>query len=75
MGNTQITRCFILKGKQASDKHLIAHDVSQSKHGQVVYISSWSLFIEFANSLGIQSILPNDATTTRAKLAASGLVS
>lgn len=71
--DTFISSCFVHYRKPDLDIYRIALDVSQSLPDQIAYIDDRPLFIETANSLGIQSILHVDMPTTRAKLAALGL--
>jgi putative hydrolase of the HAD superfamily len=71
--DTFVSSCFVHYRKPDLDIYRIALDVSQSLPEQVAYIDDRPLFIETANSLGIQGILHVDMPSTRSKLAALGL--
>ncbi len=73
--DTFVSSCYVHFRKPDLDIYRIALDVSQSLPEQVAYIDDRPLFIETANSMGIQGILHVDVTTTRAKLTALGLSS
>ena len=73
--DTFVSSCYVHFRKPDLDIYRIALDVSQSLPEQVAYIDDRPLFIETANSMGIQGILHVDVTTTRAKLSALGLSS
>ena len=75
MARTNITTLFLDIGGVllTNSRDRTALDVSQSLPDQVAYIDDRPLFIETANSLGIQGILHVDVPTTRSKLAALGL--
>jgi putative hydrolase of the HAD superfamily len=71
--DTFVSSCFVHYRKPDLDIYRIALDVSQSLPDQIAYIDDRPMFIETANSLGIQGILHVDLPTTHAKLAALGL--
>lgn len=75
MARTNITTLFLDIGGVllTNGWDRTALDVSQSLPDQVAYIDDRPLFVETANSLGIQGILHFDVPSTRIKLAALGL--
>jgi putative hydrolase of the HAD superfamily len=68
-----ISSCFVHVRKPDADIFRLALDISQAPAQQIVYIENTPMFIQIAESLGIQSILHTDYRTTRAKLASFGL--
>lgn len=68
-----VSSCYVHYRKPDPDIYKIALDISQSTPGQVAYIDDRPLFVEVARSLGINSILHTDVSTTRQQLAALGL--
>jgi putative hydrolase of the HAD superfamily len=51
----------------------IALDLAQVRPEKVVFIDNTPMFIQIAESLGIQGILHTDCKSTRAKLSLFGL--
>ena len=70
--DTFVSSSFVHFRKPDLDIYRIALDISQSTPEEVAYIDDRPLFVEVANSLGIQGILHVDVPTTRSKLAALG---
>jgi len=71
--DTFVSSCYVHYRKPDPDIYRIALDISQSSPAQVAYIDDRPLFIEVANSLGIQGILHTTLESTRAKLEELGL--
>ncbi len=69
-----ISSCFVHFRKPDTDIFKIALDIAQVPPGQVVYIDDRPMFVQVAEGLGINGILHKDYESTRAKLAAFGLV-
>jgi len=69
-----ISSCYVHLRKPDEDIFRLALDISQVNHKQIVYIENTFLFVQVAESLGIQSIFHTDYKKTRAKLASFGLV-
>ena len=69
-----ISSCYVHLRKPDEDIFRLALDISQVNHKQIVYIENTFLFVQVAESLGIQSIFHTDYKNTRAKLASFGLV-
>jgi putative hydrolase of the HAD superfamily len=70
---TFVSSSFVHFRKPDLDIYQIALDISQSTPEEVAYIDDRPLFVEVANSLGIQGVLHVDVPTTRSKLDALGL--
>jgi putative hydrolase of the HAD superfamily len=70
-----ISSCFVHVRKPDADIFRLALDISQAHPRQVVYIENTPMFVQIAEGLGIRSILHTDYRSTRAKLAAYGLLS
>ena len=68
-----ISSCFVHYRKPDADLYHIALDIAQVKPEQVVYIDDRAMFVEVAQSLGIQGILHTGYETTRKTLDAMGL--
>ena len=68
-----ISSCFVHFRKPDEDIFRVALDIAQVPPEQVVYIEDRPMFVEIAESLGIQGILHRDLETTRQALAAFGL--
>jgi putative hydrolase of the HAD superfamily len=71
--DTFVSSCYVHYRKPDPDIYCIALDISQSTPERVIYIDDRPLFVEVANSLGIQGILHSNFESTRQKLAAFGL--
>lgn len=72
--DTFVSSCYVHYRKPDPDIYHIALDISQSSPSQVAYIDDRPLFVEVANSLGMQAILHMDVQSTRTKLEQLGLV-
>jgi len=70
-----ISSCFVHLRKPDADIFRLALDVAQAPARQVIYIENTPMFVQIAEGLGIRSILHTDYESTRAKLAAFGLLS
>ena len=70
-----ISSCFVQLRKPDADIFRLALDIAQVPARQIIYIENTPLFVQIAESLGIQSILHTDFQSTSAKLAAFGLQS
>jgi len=68
-----ISSCFVHFRKPDEDIFRVALDIAQVPPEQVVYIEDRPMFVEIAESLGIQGIIHRDLETTRQALAAFGL--
>ena len=68
-----ISSCFVHVRKPDADMFRLALDVAQASARQVVYIENTPMFVQFAEGLGIRSILHTDYRSTCAKLASFGL--
>jgi len=68
-----ISSCFVRLRKPDADIFRLALDVVQTPASQIVYIENTPMFVQIAESLGLQSILHTDYNTTRSKLAEFGL--
>ncbi len=68
-----ISSCFIHMRKPDADIFRLALDVAQVTPDRVVYIDDRAMFVEVADSLGIQGIHHQGLETTRASLEAMGL--
>jgi len=68
-----ISSCFVHLRKPDADIFRVALDAAQVSADQVIYIENSPMFVEVAESLGIQSILHTDYKSTRVKLASFGL--
>ena len=69
-----ISSCFVHFRKPDADIFKVALDIAQVPVEQVVYIDDRPMFVQVAATLGIRGIRHLDYKTTRAKLAALGLV-
>jgi putative hydrolase of the HAD superfamily len=69
-----ISSCFVHLRKPDADIFRLTLDVAQVPARQIIYIENTPLFVQVAESLGIQSILHTDFQSTAAKLAAFGLL-
>jgi putative hydrolase of the HAD superfamily len=70
-----IASCFVHFRKPDADIYRLALDVAQVSPERVVYIEDRFMFVEVAQSLGIQGIYHTDYDSTRAALTSLGLVS
>ena len=68
-----VSSCFVHYRKPDEDIYRIALDISQEHPDQVVYIEDRSMFVEVAQSLGINGLLHSDYEATRASLENWGL--
>jgi putative hydrolase of the HAD superfamily len=70
-----VVSCFVHFRKPDADIYRLALDVAQVSPERTVYIEDRFMFVEVAQSLGIQGIHHRDYDTTRTALASLGLVS
>lgn len=68
-----VSSCYVHFRKPDTDIFKLAFDIAQVPVKQIVYIENTPMFVQVAESLGIQSILHKDYKTTCAKLASFGL--
>ena len=68
-----VSSCYVGLCKPDKDIFRLALDTSQVLPQQIVYIDDTFLFVQVAESLGINSIFHTDYKSTRAKLASFGL--
>jgi putative hydrolase of the HAD superfamily len=68
-----ISSCFVHIRKPDDEIFRLALDISQAPAQQVVYIDNTPMFVQIAESLGINGIRHTDYATTREKLADFGL--
>jgi putative hydrolase of the HAD superfamily len=68
-----VSSCFVQIRKPDAAIFRLALDVAQVPARQIVYIDNTPMFVQIAESLGIQGILHTDYGSTRAKLSALGL--
>jgi len=68
-----VSSCFVQIRKPDAAIFRLALDIAQTPIQQIVYIDNTPMFVQIAESLGIQSILHTDYESTRAKLASLGL--
>jgi beta-phosphoglucomutase-like phosphatase (HAD superfamily) len=66
--------CFVHFRKPDADIYRIALDICQVPPEQVVYVEDRDMFVEVAQSLGLQGIHHVGYEPTRAALAAFGLI-
>lgn len=69
-----ISSCFVHFRKPDADIWKVALDIAQVPIEQVVYIDDRQMFVQVAEGLGITAICHKKVETTRAALAALGLV-
>ena len=69
-----ISSCFVHYRKPDKEIYRIALDIAQVRPEHVVYIDDRSIFVEVAQSLGINSILHSGYQTTRTSLESFGLI-
>jgi len=68
-----ISSCFVHLRKPDADLYRLALDMAQTPVRQILYIENTPMFVQVAESLGIQSILHTDYHSTKMKLASFGL--
>lgn len=68
-----ISSCFVHLRKPDADIFRLALDIAQTPVEQILYIENTPMFVQIAESMGIQSILHTDYQSTCAKLASFGL--
>jgi putative hydrolase of the HAD superfamily len=68
-----VSSCFVQIRKPDTAIFRLALDIAQTPIRQILYIDDTPMFVQIAESLGIQSILHTDIESTRAKLASLGL--
>jgi len=68
-----ISSCFVHYRKPDEDIYRIALDIAQVPPEQVIYIEDRPMFVEVAQSLGIQGIVHKDLEATQAALKGFGL--
>ncbi|ANJ67149.1 hydrolase [Halothiobacillus diazotrophicus] len=71
--DTFISSCFVHRRKPDEDIFRLALDITQAKAENVLYIENTPLFVQVAESLGIQGLLHTDFHATRSRLVAYGL--
>jgi putative hydrolase of the HAD superfamily len=70
-----VSSCYVHLHKPDIDIFRLALDIAQTPARQVVYIENTPMFVQIAEGLGIRGIVHIDYKSTRAKLAALGLLS
>jgi putative hydrolase of the HAD superfamily len=68
-----VSSCFVQIRKPDAAIFRLALDIAQTPIREIVYIDNTPMFVQIAETLGIQSILHTDYDSTRAKLASLGL--
>ena len=68
-----VSSCFVHLRKPDADIFRLALDIAQTPAQQIVYIENTAMFVEIAESMGIQAILHKDCRSTRAQLLGFGL--
>ena len=68
-----ISSCFVHLRKPDVDIFRLALDIAQTPVEQILFVENTPMFVDIAESLGIQSILHTDFRTTCEKLSAFGL--
>ncbi len=68
-----VSSCYVHFRKPDKDIFRLAVDIAQVPVNQIVYIENTPMFVQVAESLGIQSILHKEYKSTCAKLASFGL--
>jgi putative hydrolase of the HAD superfamily len=69
-----VSSCFVQMRKPDADMFRLALDMAQVDARNVVYIDDTPMFVQIAGHLGIHGIVHSDYGSTRAQLAALGLV-
>jgi putative hydrolase of the HAD superfamily len=68
-----VSSCFVHYRKPDADLYHIALDIAQVSPEQVIYIDDRAMFVEVAQSLGIQGIIHSGYETTQKTLETFGL--
>lgn len=68
-----VSSCFVQIRKPDAAIFKLALDIAQTPIQQIIYINNTPMFVQIAESLGIQSILHTDYESTCTKLAGLGL--
>ena len=68
-----VSSCFVHLRKPDADIFRLALDIAQASVEEVLYLDNTPLFVQVAESLGIRSLLHEDYSSTRTKLASLGL--
>jgi putative hydrolase of the HAD superfamily len=68
-----ISSCFVHIRKPDADIFRLALDIAQVRPARVVFIDNTPMFVQIAESLGIQGIVHTDCKSTRTKLSDLGL--
>jgi putative hydrolase of the HAD superfamily len=68
-----ISSCFVHLRKPDKDIFKLAIDIAQTPTDQIVYIENTAMFIQIAQTLGIQGILHENFQSTKQQLASFGL--
>jgi putative hydrolase of the HAD superfamily len=68
-----VSSCFVHLRKPDADIFRLALDIAQTPAQQIIYIENTAMFVQIAESMGIQGILHMDCKSTRPKLLAFGL--
>ena len=68
-----VSSCFVHLRKPDADIFRLALDIAQASVDEVLYLDNTPLFVQVAESLGIRSLLHEDYSSTRTKLASLGL--
>lgn len=69
-----VSSCYVHFRKPDTDIFQLALDIAQLQPEQVIYVDDRLMFVEVAQTLGMQCIHHLDYTSTRQKLASMGLV-
>jgi putative hydrolase of the HAD superfamily len=68
-----ISSCFVHIRKPDADIFSLALDIAQVRPARVVFIDNTPMFVQIAESLGMQGIVHTDCKSTRTKLSDLGL--
>jgi putative hydrolase of the HAD superfamily len=68
-----VSSCFVQIRKPDAAIFRLALDIAQTPIREILYIDNTPMFVQIAETLGIQSILHTDYESTRAKLTSFGL--
>jgi putative hydrolase of the HAD superfamily len=69
-----VSSCYVHFRKPDADMFQLALDIAQVHKSQIVYIDDRAMFVEVAQGLGIQGICHTGYESTKAALAAFGLI-
>jgi putative hydrolase of the HAD superfamily len=69
-----VSSCFVHLCKPDAEIFRMALDIGQTPARQIAYVENTAMFVQIAEGLGIQGVYHTDCQSTRAKLAALGLV-